>query len=431
MVKKQSSNPIALANDEVVEENNVSANKPTLPSSRSMPQLILDQFWKLSSLEAMQRRSAALKLVEALRTESSEEILQYCLNRLLRGLASDHAAARHGFASAFACVLPMLFDALGEQKIFAALQKELPVAKKLDKSDAIDSAVGRLVAYAAIAKSDCQFTLDFYMKLLRGVVLLKSCRKAWLEMLCSEIFVLTATKFDKCSFKDNFIPLIQQELDSDWETCTANSLWLLLELHSLYPKIIKHRAVLLKSGNLIETEKTFEPLSEVIEESFRVTPTLHPLVPCLIRHVFQSETLASFWQNVVENRLLKQNFIERLSIVEAACPLLTIENVDIVFSTGFFKLLLNMSINAKGKQAKRIVLLQFCDRLKQWLSSAENGLSSDIAVKMLKNIYMVSPSFDSVSGLKLTHVLLSGIKGEFVIFCILNIYPTFSIQTSN
>ncbi len=70
-------------------------------SAAGVSQLVLDQFWKLASLDQASRVQAARQLIESLSSPQKDDTqLTYVLNRLVKGLSSSRDAARQGYALA-------------------------------------------------------------------------------------------------------------------------------------------------------------------------------------------------------------------------------------------------------------------------------------------------------------------------------------------
>lgn len=74
----------------------------TSRGSGGAPDTVLDQFWKLASLDQATRVQAAQQLIESLygSYKKDETQLAYVLKRLVKGLSSSRDAARQGYALA-------------------------------------------------------------------------------------------------------------------------------------------------------------------------------------------------------------------------------------------------------------------------------------------------------------------------------------------
>ncbi|KAJ4786518.1 DNA polymerase V [Rhynchospora pubera] len=150
-------------------------------TSLTQPGLHLDLFRGLSSQESSVREEAAERLVRELRDvqrsyeesngengeqgdpvkleaekddgmENCAPSLRYAIRRFIRGVSSSREFARQGFALALAAVIAEI-HAIKLDSLMKFIVEELEVSSGMKGQEAKDNLLGRLFAYASIARS--------------------------------------------------------------------------------------------------------------------------------------------------------------------------------------------------------------------------------------------------------------------------------------
>jgi chemotaxis protein histidine kinase CheA len=149
--------------------------QPTVASADPKANALLQVFWDLASLDAEERQSATLRLIQMLTerqtdhsTDGTEQLLKdqeqlsrafhadvlYSFNRLLRGLSSSRDGARQGFSLALTELLASFFvPCVSTSLLVECLKKHTEIASGMKGIEERDMIYGRVFGYLAILES--------------------------------------------------------------------------------------------------------------------------------------------------------------------------------------------------------------------------------------------------------------------------------------
>uniref|UniRef100_A0A0D6QZH6 DNA polymerase V n=1 Tax=Araucaria cunninghamii TaxID=56994 RepID=A0A0D6QZH6_ARACU len=332
------------------------------------PELHMDTFRELSSLDAGVRKAAALTLVkellviqsvyeqsgmeEGVQMEAAKDdclrncapSLRYALRRLIRGTSSSRACARQGFALAFTTVVSAI-PCIDLNALVKLIEELLEVLKGQQIREGL---LGRLFAYGALVRSGrLESKVVIASDKIAGVaqditqyILMLAEKKCFMREPAVAIILDLINRVPRSVLLTNILeaPLLKDWLQKDPGNGNPDALLLALKLYDKLPSEMRNLCKILPPvnslGDLFTTDHMLLLVSSLKESSF-CHPRVHSVWQALLDILFVDlvkvtkdpaschssekakksqkrnspernavKRLASFWEVVVEGTLL-------------------------------------------------------------------------------------------------------------------------------
>ncbi|XP_050302470.1 myb-binding protein 1A-like protein [Anthonomus grandis grandis] len=254
---------------------------------RKLQKTILDNFSKLSNPHENVRAKSAgnlLKyLVENGEAEQGQNELKYALKRLIRGLGSPIHNARAGYYSTLVALLSLNLD-VGARDVLELVKSELHRSGKNSDGENADICVGQILACGAIIKANLWAKADSEQKNEIFQIILTACKERTYLGLFGFSFIIEILSEDpSISSSQEILGKITEEVAKPWSEQSHDSLYLLLKLKSIFPKIFNKKFIKkhLETVDIV-CEDSLEKLCSILMALPRITTLKHPLYDTII-----------------------------------------------------------------------------------------------------------------------------------------------------
>eukprot|EP01028_Stygiella_incarcerata_P012789 TRINITY_DN80460_c0_g1_i1.p1 TRINITY_DN80460_c0_g1~~TRINITY_DN80460_c0_g1_i1.p1 ORF type:complete len:1129 (-),score=394.60 TRINITY_DN80460_c0_g1_i1:82-3468(-) len=341
---------------------------------------ILKIFWDLASAKSEVRVVAAAELVSALQAKKETEALEpqdieskemsmmeYSVQRLVRGLSSSRRGAREGFSIALAEVLGR-FSEVSTESILNLMETELSLSGQLKPSEERDLSFGRLFCIGALLQGGRLAANDGALasRLLQDI-LSNSKRKSYMSQLGIKLVQSILENVESDVFLKDLMPILKPELTEKLSSYTANqiSLAALVEdqlqshggapLHKFIPSF--HSKGLFHPSNFAKME------AACMDSTVGVHPNVHIMWDFVMKRVYGGvggrdeldlEMLKMIWSKLVEDKMVESTPERQFLALQIMIKLLThtsplsADVVSTVFSPKVCKLLVRHASDKKS-----------------------------------------------------------------------------------
>lgn len=195
-------------------------------------QAILQLFWTLAEGNDTERVQAAKKLLQRLtddkikKPDVAKTELNYCLQRLVRGLASNRKFARVGYAVALTKLLREV-PGIKVDNILDLITEQLKVSQHDTKSEVGSKLLGRVFAYGALVQSEQLFEGEHIETVMRELNTLCT-KRSYIRPSSTQCLLDIVEHVSSEVLSHTVWPKLRGELSKGWEDCTADRLLLLI-----------------------------------------------------------------------------------------------------------------------------------------------------------------------------------------------------------
>ncbi|XP_067140370.1 myb-binding protein 1A-like protein [Centruroides vittatus] len=323
---------MAISSDEHVESVTNGVNNLNSSRIEKVNKLILDSFYKLTDVNKTTRFKAVENVLNTLQRskEDNTSDISYCLQRLIKGLASSRKAARQGFAVMLTELLRK-FPSVSLDEILSLISKHLSInGDKMEKRNHI---IGQIIAFAVIVRSG-KFKENLE-KMNEVITCLQNLQKKnYMKLIVNKLLVNIFNQVDDDCFKQYIWPHLQDDLKIGWEDCTPDTLWLLFTCMQLFPEIVNSKFLKKhwKISNVLD-EKNFTHFARIIKDSTLVHPTIHPVCNVIIENALKLSNFTEFWKLIDETLFVPGQHVKiylGFQLIKIILPELKISLVSIL-----------------------------------------------------------------------------------------------------
>ncbi|XP_036251217.1 myb-binding protein 1A [Molothrus ater] len=294
----------------------------------------LDFFWDIAKPEQEVRLAATESLLRHLREGKKDDELKYTLKRLVEGLGATREAARPGFSLALAQVL----QAFEEIPLCSILEqiKEKHNLEKVKKKLVRNAAFGNFFGVMALFQSG-RLVKD-RKALLESIQLLQQLtnHQTHLRDLPRKTLIDITSEVPEAVFEEVLFDILQGDLSSAFTS--PENLHLLLVGMQKFPGVLKPKKLKKLFGSSTVVNK--ENVSRLVEllksaaKSEKEDKKLPGVVFDLLQVALKEDAFELFWNEVVENGLLKEKSgpvsYMCYRLLGSALPLLSLEQLQLV-----------------------------------------------------------------------------------------------------
>ncbi|KAI8504946.1 Myb-binding protein 1A [Branchiostoma belcheri] len=385
---------------------------------------VLDLFWEIAEHQDRRRLDAVKGIVAELKKTQDEHKatgkpvhpyspeIGYALTRLVHGLASSRKAARQGFSTAL-CELLHEVPVIPLEDVLQLIQKDLQVAR-----EERGAMFGELFGYLAVVQSgrlaDCP--AETVVSVFTSLHSLRN-HKPYLQHIGVQAIAQMFEQLTEETFTAHLFPLIRDELQKGWNTCTPETLFLLLKVQENFPGVVDKTFLKKHWGHRdIFRKENLEALGQVIMASATAHPNFHAVCVLILTSVCKDKVhFPVFWDKVVNNTLCTASHERKLlafKFLEHALPLLDAGQISQAMSPSLLKMLINNLVypdsfhSAAAKQ-----LCQYLARFVKSCSEADRQLA--VLMSLLHKPGTIH--FDSVTKTQTVASIVGGLNAEAVL----------------
>ncbi|KAI6206561.1 hypothetical protein M3Y94_00926500 [Aphelenchoides besseyi] len=195
------------------------------------PDSIINLFYRLADFDAEERIAAAAELLSS--EGISTQYKDYVLDRLIRGLGTGKTACRFGFSIALTGFLDAHPDTLNVDEFLKLVDEKLPLNSQ--KSESVGNGIGQHLAVLSAYESTA-FDSQLRKLVTRHVGLLSDL--PFLSLVVVDAISDAAKRLDASEFKKQILPQIRSLIEQPLSTITLHGLILLIDLSSVFPKLL-------------------------------------------------------------------------------------------------------------------------------------------------------------------------------------------------
>eukprot|EP00736_Rhodelphis_marinus_P006245 Rmarinus@m.25781 len=252
----------------------------------SRGQQLLSLFWDLAAVEAEAREKAAAALLSALKESESPEDVDYCLNRLVRGLASSRDAARQGFTLALTGLL-RAYPSIQTSVVFEKKVDFLQPHGNLKPQEERDLLFGRTFLLVVLVRagrlSPSNDPGAEWGKRVIKELLAISKKKIYFAEMCFSVIGLVCKQVTQSTFNDELYPVLEHVLCVEAASLGPHGLALALDLAAHF-KIGEDSRCVAWCGVPISDKSMISKFVSPLKES----SCSHPRMHCVWNHVLSS-----------------------------------------------------------------------------------------------------------------------------------------------
>ncbi|KAK7087144.1 hypothetical protein V1264_021231 [Littorina saxatilis] len=298
--------------------------------AHKVDKVLLDLFWKLAEGNDNERVKAAESLVNRLAENKKQDAEghasqeKYCLQRLVRGMASSRKFARVGYAVTLTKLLRETKD-IKVKKVLEVIAEELKVSAHDPKTEVGNKLLGRVFAYGAVIQSERKLKGEQLGTVVRELLTVGSkkshIRPTVTQTLMDLIGCLTLEVFSETVW-----PVLKEDLDKGWEECTPDRLIFLLACRNKDKSLVDKAYLKAHWGAAkILGKKNYEHILQLFRRSVE-TPQLQQMMLEMVakemtRKVDDMDDLKDFWTKV-GNPLLASTVPRKQVALSLFCHLL-------------------------------------------------------------------------------------------------------------
>lgn len=287
-------------------------------------QVILDHFWNVCDVSEEKRIKSVQVILKTLSHQLSSNQnsdIDYCIQRLVRGLVSTREFSRHGFCVLLTQILMNFSDQINVTEVIEVAEKEF--GSNLDNClpenvIAWILFVGCLIK-SKIIKQDSSLLIIQIFDILYNL----GSRKNYVEVMVCNLMPLL---FDVVQNEFTFESVLLNKIEN-YEKENKNLLffvYLVLLSYKKYPTVTKPYFDRLLTQKVFKlNSKDYGKIVSLLKESTKYFPNLHPINELLIKTILEidSKNASLFLSKIVED-LFKVN-LEKTSLgFDVVCILL-------------------------------------------------------------------------------------------------------------
>lgn len=374
--------------------------RPNESTHRQLPDSkLLALFWDVSSDVAQKQLTGAKQLCEQLSKPNVPSTdLDYCADRLVKGLAASKYTSRLGFSQTLTLLLRK--SVIKREDVIQKAQKLLP----MKGDDRLNECVGRGLAYLAILNAlpeEDDEKRELCLKLVslfEGMRVIEGKKKHIVDLLCYRGYVLIAGMLHKKDFSSTLLPVVEKELNLD-EAALAKSpdqLWLLLHLQGRFAKKLPAAACALGSKIVTDIVLVENILKHCASLPY-VNDCFHPVCSLLVSRLEKGVRGRFFTDVVMKNFLKSSEKISQYFGFELLAHLIEtvtdIDDVDFIWSHDVILLM----VNILAKRNVRDTFLPHIDMVFRAISAVlKSNKPDDVKIRLVRNIAISHPHFDHI-----------------------------------
>eukprot|EP01134_Creolimax_fragrantissima_P002139 CFRG2139T1 len=387
---------------------------------------VLSFFWDLASVDNNSRVVSAHGLINALSDaqaaiEGSDVVvcgeLDYCVKRLVRGVASSRLAARQGFVVALTEVL-MSFPVIKISDVMKQMDVSLAVSGGMKGQESRDNMFGQVFGYSALLRSG-RCSSEEVQRIVELIMSL-STQKTYLKPACAYIIVSAIKESpSKSHFETVILPkLLPAFAQEKW---SVETLAFALSTQRAHPDM--DYATLFKGWKdpYLLHQSNFSHLQSVLVQSTEVTQSgIHYIWKVLLDELLSEDGIAAkskkidfemFWRVVVDEGLLRSSSHDRkfigLQLFNEIVPGVPTKLVACMMTPTLMRMLIN-NLSKKESYLHNAAL------------AAVTTMRAVGATDAMKAALFVSAlqgpnghrNFDQLSGFNVVDSLVSGLTAE-------------------
>ncbi|GBM38043.1 DNA polymerase V [Araneus ventricosus] len=275
---------------------------------------IFDLLWKLTDNKSKSRIHACADILHILQRKQDEaentneptKDLQYCLERLVRGLASSRDSARLGFSLMLTEILKKMNVEIEE--ILELVKQHLSVSSALEKKDA---AFGQLFACVSIVRSGklanhshLSFVVTMLYDLWHG--------RSYILKACYEILTDLFSQLSEETFANNVWPYLKEKLTFGWEKSSADLIWPLFLSIRMFPNAVTPKFLKKKwTSEDIFSSENFDHIKKILRQTTSSVPVLHPLCCEILNLCVLRKDGKELWNILIDDNLFEIDQTEK------------------------------------------------------------------------------------------------------------------------
>ncbi|UJR28959.1 hypothetical protein I4U23_010176 [Adineta vaga] len=279
----------------------------------------MDAYWELSDFDIHIRQQGLEKLLESLKTSStdnedetnSSSQLEYTMSRLIKGLVSNRKCARIGYAATLGTLASLSDTQMkvpSTDEFISSIQNKLTTKKETGVEDAKNVRIGRVLSYIALAYTEKDNNLSSVLgKIIPDLLLIRTQEtRRRLRTFIDASIIQLAKWSDRKLFKKGILSRIQELLPTTWQMSDdgSKSIFLLISLVNLYPKIFDQEYFQLHwKTDVLPLGKTNEEqaiIKKCLQSFDNELHLLEQLSKELLIYAIHTQQLATFWPILVD-----------------------------------------------------------------------------------------------------------------------------------
>ncbi|CAG2161742.1 unnamed protein product [Oppiella nova] len=369
---------------DTTEDTMSSPDRKGVKRRRDADQRILDQFWVICDPNQHKRNKSLKLIVDILMrqhdTNGTNDVM-YCLERVIRGMASARQFARHGFCVLLTQLLVIFEERIPLEMVFELSERHL---QKIQDVSNHDSVIGWSLVMASLIKSGRlnAGTADEIWDKTFEVLYSLGMSKQYIELVVCDLFTQFMPLMDT---KVLFDKIVWTRLKTDLKTDNRFKpffIFVCLFISDRFPKYCDKKGEI----NFILKSETLHKLSLIIKESTAYQPLVHPMNRQIVKHFLNNKTdFSKFWSKCVDDMLFTPNQIEKgflgFELIKIVLPLITsTDDVSTVLSPSFLRLFIQ-SLSAKTHPLHSAAQ-QLCEFFTQFTKNLDN---SELQLEIVNN----------------------------------------------
>ncbi|GFR06092.1 myb-binding protein 1A-like protein [Trichonephila clavata] len=318
----------------------------------------LDLFGKLANNNSEKRIKACVNILNILRRKQGEaenkneptKELQYCVERLVKGLASSRESARLGFSLLLTELLKH-FDIILIEDVLDLVKQHLSLTPLLEKKDAI---FGQLFAYSSIVRSGRLANhshLSYVIEALNDLWLGRS----YIMIASYEILLNILSQINEETFSENVWPVLKKKLAFEREESSADLIWPLFVCVRMFPVVTKKFLKKYWSADLFSSD-SIDHIKKAIKQTTACLPLLHPLCSEVLKFCIARNDREEIWKALIDDNLCETDHPEKAYV-------------------GFEMVKKVLQTTQKKKIVKRILTSKFCVMFSKSLVNAKHPMN--------------------------------------------------------
>ncbi|XP_061196291.1 myb-binding protein 1A-like protein [Saccostrea echinata] len=353
---------------------------------------LLSKFWQLAEsnqTKIIQASKALVDDIDRRQVDESEicEELQYSINRLVKGLASNRQSARHGFSVAL-CQILRTFTAVNVDMILGAVAEHLKFTQKESRSEQGNILLGKVLAYLTLVQSDriASATQEHVQKIIQSLV--QVCKnRAYLKQISTYAISLIVSQVNTDIFKASVWSEIEADLTQGWTGCSPDTLLLLLACQKYHPKMVDKAFLKTYWGSsVVFCVENLKHIWNVIKLSTSSYPVIHLINDEIIHQLTAAKmSFTDFWTEGRDLLFSKEHHSSvsvGLYLMTKMLPHLTTpKEIECLLPASVVRVLVKV-IDGKQKKTNPVhqAATQFMNGLVTYVKSSEN---TDNSIKVL------------------------------------------------
>lgn len=360
---------------------------------------VLDLLWKLTNNKSKIRIAACVDILNILHRKQAEaenknkptKDLQYCIERLVKGLASSRDSARLGFSLLLTEILKQI-DIIQIEDILELVKQHLSVTSTIEGKDII---FGQLFAYSSIVRSGRLVNHNHLSYVI--LALYDLCQgKSYILIASYEILLNILSQISEDKFLENVWPVLKKKLTFGWEKSSADLIWPLFVCIRMFPEVIAKKFLKKYWSTDIFSLDSMDYIKKAIRQTTACLPLLHPLCSEVLKFCIIREDGKEIWKALVDDNLFQIDQTEKAYVGFEMVKKVLQETrkkkvVKHILSSKFCVMFTKSFLNANHPMHPAATYLGnfFCDLVKQ-------SKDPDIQICILKIFLQSSIPFDQI-----------------------------------